>query len=130
VRVRFADASLVQGVVEMARVDASCSTFLLVHTCLAALTIGLLGSEAQKKEWLPGMADLSKIGCWGLTEPSNGSDAAALTTTARRVPGGWCLNGQKRWIGNGTWSDVSVIWARNEETKQVQRARFAVTGRR
>lgn len=67
------------------------------------------------------MADLTKIGCWALTEPSNGSDAAALTTTARRVADGWRLNGQKRWIGNGTFADVSVIWARNLETNSVRR---------
>ena len=55
------------------------------------------GSEEQKQKYLPGMADYSLVGCWGLTEPSNGSDAAALMTTATKVPGGWKLNGQKRW---------------------------------
>ena len=60
-----------------------------------------------------------KVGCWALTEPSNGSDASALTTTARRVDGGWVLNGRKRWIGNATFADVAVIWARNSETSQV-----------
>lgn len=105
--------------VELGRVDGSVSTFFLVHTFLAELTIGLLGSEAQKREFLPDMATFKKVGCWALTEPSNGSDAAALTTTARKVNGGWVLNGRKRWIGNGTWADVIIIWARNEETKGV-----------
>jgi acyl-CoA oxidase len=100
-------------------VDGSVSTFFLVHTFLATLTIGLLGSEDQKRELLPALANFDKVGCWALTEPSNGSDAAALTTTARRAPGGWVLNGRKRWIGNGTFADVIVVWARNEETGQV-----------
>jgi acyl-CoA oxidase len=59
------------------------------------------------------------VGCWALTEPSNGSDASALQTTARRVEGGWVLNGRKRWIGNATWADVAIIWARNSESNQV-----------
>ncbi|KAK9820949.1 hypothetical protein WJX81_003664 [Elliptochloris bilobata] len=107
------------GVTEVARVDGSISTFFLVHNSLAVLTIGLLGSEEQKRELLPHMAQLQLIGAWGLTEPSNGSDASALTTTARKVDGGWVLNGRKRWIGNATFADVICIWARNTDTKQV-----------
>lgn len=95
------------------------STFFLVHSFLAALTIGILGSEQQKQEWLPMMANFKKIGCWALTEPSNGSDASQLRATARKAPGGWILNGRKRWIGNGTFADIAVIWAKNEETGQV-----------
>lgn len=105
--------------IELGRVDGSMSTFFLVHTFLAELTIGLLGSEAQKKEWLGEMAAFRKVGCWALTEPSNGSDASALTTNARRVAGGWVLNGRKRWIGNGTFADIIVVWARNKESGQV-----------
>jgi acyl-CoA oxidase len=107
--------------VELARVDGSVSTFWLVHTFLATLTVGLLGSDAQKRELLPELSSMRKVGCWALTEPSNGSDASGLRTTARRDQnrGGWVLNGQKRWIGNGTWADIAVIWARNEETGQV-----------
>ncbi|CAL5230083.1 g13540 [Coccomyxa viridis] len=107
------------AVIEIARVDASMSTFIMVHNSLAMLTIGLLASEEQKKELLPGMAALKLIGAWGLTEPSNGSDASALQTTARKVDGGWVLNGRKRWIGNATFADIIVIWARSSETKQV-----------
>eukprot|EP00887_Chlorella_sp_A99_P006329 scaffold3.g6329.t1 len=105
--------------IELARVDGSMSTFMLVHGFLATLTVGLLGSEEQKRELLPDMARFQKVGCWALTEPSNGSDASAITTTARKVPGGWLLNGRKRWIGNGTWCDVAVIWARSAESGQV-----------
>ena len=63
--------------------------------------MGLLGSEAQKQELLPSMATFARVGCWALTEPGHGSDASSLSTTARRVDGGWVLNGRKRWIGNG-----------------------------
>uniref|UniRef100_A0A7R9VKM5 Uncharacterized protein n=1 Tax=Chlamydomonas euryale TaxID=1486919 RepID=A0A7R9VKM5_9CHLO len=107
------------AVVEIARVDCSMSTFLLVHSYLAMLTIGLLGSEQQKAELLPPMARLEWAGCWALTEPAYGSDAAAIQTTATKVPGGWMIDGNKRWIGNGTWSEVTVVWARNSETRQV-----------
>ncbi|BDA45206.1 Glutaryl-CoA dehydrogenase, mitochondrial [Coccomyxa sp. Obi] len=107
------------AVIEIARVDASMSTFIMVHNSLAMLTIGLLASEEQKRELLPDMAALKLIGAWGLTEPSNGSDASALQTTARKVNGGWVLNGRKRWIGNATFADVIVIWARSSETQQV-----------
>ncbi|GFR46240.1 hypothetical protein Agub_g7786 [Astrephomene gubernaculifera] len=107
------------AVIETARVDASMSTFLLVHSYLAMLTIGLLGSEQQKEDLLPKMAKMELVGCWALTEPSNGSDASALTATATKVPGGWMLNGFKRWIGNGTWADVSVVWARSNQDGQV-----------
>ncbi|KAK9804050.1 hypothetical protein WJX73_009036 [Symbiochloris irregularis] len=105
--------------VEIARVDGSMSTFLMVHNSLAMLTIGLLGSEAQKEELLPRMAALQLTGAWALTEPSNGSDASALESTARKVDGGWILNGQKRWIGNATFADVVVVWARNLDTRQI-----------
>ncbi|KAG2485503.1 hypothetical protein HYH03_015776 [Edaphochlamys debaryana] len=107
------------AVVELARVDTSMSTFLLVHSHLAMLTVALMGSEEQKTELLPKMAKFELVGCWCLTEPSNGSDASALTTTATKVPGGWMINGYKRWIGNGTWADVNVVFARNNQDGQV-----------
>ena len=58
------------------------------------------------QELLPDLAALKTVGAWGLTEPSNGSDASALQTTAKRVSGGWELNGLKRWIGNATFAGV------------------------
>ncbi|KAF3674537.1 Acyl-coenzyme A oxidase 4, peroxisomal [Capsicum annuum] len=104
---------------EITRVDASCGTFILVHSSLAMLTIGLCGSEMQKQKYLPSLAELSTVACWGLTEPDYGSDASALRTIARKVEGGWILEGQKRWIGNSTFADVLVIFARNTATNQI-----------
>ncbi|KAK6245075.1 hypothetical protein QUC31_011484 [Theobroma cacao] len=104
---------------EVARVDASCSTFILVHSSLAMLTIALCGSEEQKQKYLPSLAQLKTIACWALTEPDYGSDASALKTTATKVKGGWMLEGQKRWIGNSTFADVLVIFARNTTTNQI-----------
>lgn len=111
--------SCAMAVVELARVDGSMSTFFLVHSFLAALTIGMLGSESQKREFLPDMARFSKIGCWALTEPSHGSDASGLISSAKKVSGGWILNGKKRWIGNGTFADVVVVWARSDVDGQI-----------
>nr|GLL20175.1 acyl-coenzyme A oxidase 4, peroxisomal-like isoform X1 [Ipomoea trifida]GMC68519.1 acyl-coenzyme A oxidase 4, peroxisomal [Ipomoea batatas] len=104
---------------EVARVDASCSTFILVHSSLAMLTIGLCGSEIQKQKYLPSLAKLDTIGCWGLTEPEYGSDASSLKTIATKVEGGWTIEGQKRWIGNSTFADILVIFARNTSTNQI-----------
>lgn len=99
---------------ELARGDGSVKTFLSVHSSLAMGTIAMLGSEEQKQKWLPDMARLEKIGAFGLTEPDHGSDAVALETTARKEGDEWIINGEKRWIGNGTLADVIIIWARDE----------------
>src|SRR5271165_2223446 len=89
---------------ELARVDPSVSTFFGVHDGLAMGSIYLDGSEEQKQKWLPQMARLEKIGCFGLTEPLVGSGAGGgLTTTAKREGDTWILNGEKRWIGNAPW---------------------------
>ena len=106
---------------ELARADPSISTFMGVHSGLAMGSIYLCGSEEQKQRWLPAMARMEKIGAFGLTEPDVGSGAAGgLTTTARRVKGdgeaggdAWVLNGQKKWIGNATFADYIIIWARD-----------------
>ncbi|PON51135.1 Acyl-CoA oxidase [Parasponia andersonii] len=104
---------------EIARVDASCSTFILVHSSLAMLTIALCGSERQKERYLPSLAQLKTVACWALTEPGYGSDASSVATTATKVEGGWILEGQKRWIGNSTFADVLVIFAQNTTTNQI-----------
>ena len=106
---------------EMSRVDPSFATFFGVHTGLAMGSIALLGSEEQKQKWLPPMARLEKIGCFGLTEPLVGSGTGGgLTTTAKRDGDTWILNGQKKWIGNAPWCDVSIIWARDVDDNQVK----------
>src|ERR1700684_2764935 len=106
---------------EMARVDSSIATFFGVHSGLAMGSIYLGGSEEQKQKWLPPMARLEKIGCFGLTEPLVGSGASGgLTTTAQRDGDSWILNGEKRWIRNAPWCDVSIIWARDVADNQVK----------
>jgi glutaryl-CoA dehydrogenase len=106
---------------ELARVDSSIATFLGVHSGLAMGSIYLCGSESQKERWLPEMASMSTIGAFALTEPDVGSGAAGgLTTTAQRDGSSWVLNGQKKWIGNATFADYIVIWARSLEDGQVK----------
>jgi glutaryl-CoA dehydrogenase len=101
---------------EMNRVDPSMATFFGVHTGLAMGSIARCGSGEQRDRWLPEMAKMSKIGAFGLTEPDGGSDVAGgLRTTARRDGDTWVLNGAKRWIGNATFADLVIIWARDEE---------------
>ena len=106
---------------EMSRVDSSIATFFGVQNGLAMGSIYFAGSEEQKQKWLPPMARFEKIGCFGLTEPLVGSGASGgLTTTAKREGDTWVLNGQKRWIGNSPWCDISVIWARDVADNQVK----------
>jgi glutaryl-CoA dehydrogenase len=116
-------STLLDGFVsmELARVDPSVATFRGVHGGLAMGSIYLCGSEEQKQRWLPPMARMEAIGAFGLTEPEVGSGASGgLTTTARRDGDGWVLNGQKNWIGNATFADLTVIWARDVEDDQVK----------
>lgn len=116
-------SNLMEGMLamEMARIDTSISTFFGVQSGLAMGSIYLLGSEDQKQEWLPAMQQFKKIGAFGLTEPEVGSAAAGgLTTTAKRVGDKWILNGQKKWIGNATFSDVTIIWARDLDDQEVK----------
>src|SRR6059058_6273867 len=106
---------------EMSRVDSSVATFFGVHNGLAMGSIYAAGSEEQKQKWLPPMARFEKIGCFGLTEPLVGSGASGgLTTTAKRDGDTWVLNGQKKWIGNSPWCDISIIWARDLADNQVK----------
>ncbi len=116
-------STLMMGFVmmELARVDASISTFFGVHTGLAMGSIDVCGSQEQKQRWLPPMARLEKVGSFGLTEPEVGSGASGgLQTTARRDGDTWILNGQKKWIGNSTWGDLTIIWARDVADNQVK----------
>lgn len=116
-------SALLEGFIamEMARVDTSISTFFGVQSGLAMGSIYLCGSESQKLEWLPKMQKLEIIGAFGLTEPDVGSGVAGgLTTTCKREGDVWILNGQKKWIGNATFSDMTVIWARDLADQQVK----------
>ncbi len=108
--------NLMEGILamEMARIDTSISTFFGVQSGLAMGSIYLCGSEEQKQLWLPAMQQFKLIGAFGLTEPEVGSAAAGgLTTTCKRIGDKWILNGQKKWIGNATFADVTIIWARD-----------------
>ncbi|MFN4763836.1 acyl-CoA dehydrogenase family protein [Gillisia sp. Q332] len=114
---------LMEGIIaqEIARIDVSISTFFGVHSGLAMGSIYICGSEAQKQEWLPAMQKLEKIGAFGLTEPNVGSGVAGgMETTCSFDGENWVLNGQKKWIGNATFADVIIIWARDEDTNRVK----------
>lgn len=106
---------------EATRADTSIATFLGVHDGLFTGSIEALASQEQQEAWLPDIYSLKKIGAFGLTEPLGGSDVAGGTrTTARREGDSWVLNGAKRWIGNATFSDWVVIYARDLADNQVK----------
>ena len=86
-----------------------------VHSSLGLSSVHHLGSEEQRKKFLPDGLSLKKIYAFGLTEPDYGSDASSLQTTAKKVEGGYSITGKKRWIGNATFADYIIIWAKNEE---------------
>src|SRR5262249_23754067 len=102
-------------ILELARGDLSLSTFSGVHSALAMMSIALLGSEEQKQRFLPPMARLEKIGAFGLTEPAHGTDVVRLESTARRDGDSYVINGYKRGIGNATFADYVIIWARGDD---------------
>lgn len=119
----FENSAVFRGWValELARIDASVSTYVGVQNGLALGAIGVCGSEEQRAEWLPKLASGQVLGAFGLTEPTSGSDSAqGLKTVATRDGDSWVLNGSKRWIGNATFSDITVIWAKSAEDGQVK----------
>jgi glutaryl-CoA dehydrogenase len=106
---------------ELARVDPSIATFFGVHGGLAMGSVHLCGSAEQKERWLPAMARMDLIGAFGLTEPEHGSDiAGGLSTTARREGDTWVLDGEKKWIGNASFADLVIIWARDTDDGAVK----------
>ncbi|MCU1433406.1 MAG: acyl-CoA dehydrogenase [Pseudarthrobacter sp.] len=106
---------------EATRADTSIATFLGVHDGLFTGSIEALASQEQQDAWLPDIYSLKKIGAFGLTEPLGGSDVAGGTrTTAQRDGDTWILNGAKRWIGNATFSDWVVVYARDLADNQVK----------
>ncbi|WP_217635694.1 acyl-CoA dehydrogenase family protein [Curtobacterium sp. MMLR14_010] len=119
----FENSAVYRGwaALELGRIDASVATFIGVQSGLAMNSIAVAGSDEQQQEWLPRMATGELIGAFGLTEPYSGSDSArGLRTTARRDGDGWVLDGEKRWIGNATFADVVVIWAKDVADDQVK----------
>jgi glutaryl-CoA dehydrogenase len=100
---------------ELERGDSGLRSFVSVQGALVMYPIFAFGSEDQKRKWLPLLAKGEKIGCFGLTEPDHGSDPGGMETRARRSGKGWVLNGTKRWITNGTISDVAVVWAKVDD---------------
>ncbi|PYY53731.1 acyl-CoA dehydrogenase [Curtobacterium sp. MCSS17_011] len=120
---QFENSAVYRGwaALELGRVDASVATFIGVQSGLAMNSIAVAGSEEQQREWLPRMATGEIVGAFGLTEPYSGSDSAkGLRTTARREGDEWVLDGEKRWIGNATFADVVVIWAKDVADGQVK----------
>lgn len=106
---------------ELARIDASVATYVGVQNGLAMGAIGVCGSPEQRARWLPGLGSGQIVGAFGLTEPLSGSDSAqGLRTTAEKRGDTWVLNGEKRWIGNATFSDICIIWAKDVADKQVK----------
>ncbi len=95
--------------------DSGLRTFVSVQGSLAMSAIAKHGSEEQKNEWLPKMAAGAAIGCFGLTEPSGGSDPGSMLTFARRDGDDWILNGSKRWIGLASVAQVAIIWAMTDD---------------
>ena len=100
---------------ELERGDSGLRSFVSVQGSLVMYPIFAYGSEAQKRRWLPLLAQGKAIGCFGLTEPDFGSNPAGMLTTAKATADGFVLNGRKMWITNGTVSDVAVVWARAED---------------
>ena len=100
---------------EIERVDSSYRSAFSVQTSLAMHAIHKFGSEEQKECYLPKMANGDLIGCFGLTEPDAGSDPGSMKTNAKKVDGGYNLNGSKTWITNSPIADVLIIWAKDEQ---------------
>ncbi|NQX11140.1 acyl-CoA dehydrogenase family protein [Microbacteriaceae bacterium VKM Ac-2855] len=120
---RFENSAVFRGWValELGRIDAGIATYVGVQNGLVMGSIGVAGSAEQRAEWLPKLAEGSVIGAFGLTEPQSGSDSAqGLRTTARREGDNWILDGAKRWIGNATFSDITIIWAKDVADGQVK----------
>ncbi len=99
---------------EVGYADSSVRTTLSVQMSLVELTIVKWGSEAQKQQYLPKLCSGEWLGCYGLTEPNAGSDAANISTTAKQEGDEWVLNGQKVWISNGTWADLAIVFAQTQ----------------
>jgi alkylation response protein AidB-like acyl-CoA dehydrogenase len=103
---------------EIGRADSSARTVVSVQTSLVCSSIERWGTEEQKREWLPKLCSGEALGCFGLTEPNTGSDAANLSTRATKVDGGWKISGQKQWISMGNYAKVAMIFAQTDPEKK------------
>ena len=102
---------------EVGRADSSARTVVSVTTSLVGSTIARWGTEEQKLKWIPGLCSGEALGCFGLTEPDTGSDAANLKTRAEKIDGGWRLTGQKQWISLGNNAAFALIFAQTDPGK-------------
>tara|TARA_B100000989_G_scaffold6882_1_gene4758 strand:- start:5009 stop:6169 length:1161 start_codon:yes stop_codon:yes gene_type:complete len=100
---------------ELERGDSGLRSFASVQSSLCMYPIHRYGSEAQQQKYLPAMCRAELIGCFGLTEPDVGSDPSSMKTTAKKVDGGWVLNGAKMWITNAPIADLAIVWAMTDE---------------
>ncbi|UCG96322.1 MAG: acyl-CoA dehydrogenase [Burkholderiales bacterium] len=100
---------------EVERVDSGYRSMMSVQTSLVMVPINEFASEAARQKYLPGLARGELIGCFGVTEPNHGSDPSGMVSRARKVPGGYQLDGAKMWITNSPIADVFVVWAKDEE---------------
>ena len=100
---------------ELERGDSGLRSFVSVQSSLCMYPIFRFGTEAQRLKYLPEMATGTLIGCFGLTEPDSGSDPSSMRTNAKKVDGGWVLNGAKMWITNAPIADIAIVWARTDE---------------
>ena len=100
---------------ELEYVDSGLRSFVSVQGALCMYPIWAYGTEEQKERFLPGMAAGEIIGCFGLTEPDSGSDPSSMRTRARKVDGGWILDGAKMWITNSPIAKVAIVWAKVED---------------
>jgi butyryl-CoA dehydrogenase len=103
---------------EIGRADSAARTVVSVQTSLVCSSIERWGSEEQKRTWLPRLCSGEALGCFGLTEPDTGSDAASLKTRAERVDGGWRISGQKQWISLGNYAEVALVFAQTDPQLQ------------
>ncbi|MDQ1549929.1 MAG: glutaryl-CoA dehydrogenase [Microbacteriaceae bacterium] len=120
---QFANSAVFRGwcALEIARVDASAATLVGMQNGLVMGSIAAAGSAEQRAEWLPKLASAELLGAFALTEPLSGSDSAqGLRTIAKRDGDSWVINGAKRWIGNGSISDVTIVWAKDADDGQVK----------
>jgi len=99
---------------EVERVDSGYRSMMSVQSSLVMYPIYAYGSENQRMKYLPKLASGEFIGCFGLTEPDAGSDPAGMKTVAKKVDGGYVMNGSKMWISNSPFADVFVVWAKSE----------------